>query len=65
MYLGILVSEKNADASVWLCFCIMGTLQLSEADVVCGTYVKTVHHCILSTYVNHRVADAESAKSYF
>lgn len=65
MYLGILVSEKNADASVWLCLCIQETLQLSEAEVVCGIYVEPVHHCRLSTYINHPVADAEPAQSNF
>lgn len=65
MYLGILVSEKNADASVWLCLCIQETLQLSETEVVCGTYVEPVHHCGLSTCINHPVADAEPAQSNY
>lgn len=65
MYLGMLFSEKNADASVWLCLCIQETLQLSETEVVCDTYVEPVHHCRLSTYINHPVADAEPAQSHF
>lgn len=36
MYLGILVSDKNADSSVWLRFRFKETLQLFEAGVVWG-----------------------------
>lgn len=40
MYLGILVSEKSADSSVWLHFWFKETLEPSE--VVGGTYAKPV-----------------------
>lgn len=62
MYLGILVSDKNADLSVWFRFCFKETLQLFKAGVVWGPSQRC-RYCRLSTCVNHRVADADSLKS--